>query len=123
MITHSRTTTNILLGIIAAEVVFLTVEAFADRWRNPWSPRQPPVPLPEEGRPEGAGRKEEPEETHLTGSLQGLAEKLKDPAWAGVLAANEGNISLTDAKRAVPMPNSAQFVERLDRNPHVGKGM
>jgi hypothetical protein len=123
MKTQSRSFTNFLLGIIAAEVVFLTVEAFADRWRNPWSPVPHPVPPPEEDGPEAAPQKEEPEDTHLTGSLQGFTEKLKDPAWAGMLAANAGNIALTDAERAVPMPKSAQFVERLDRNPYVGKGM
>lgn len=66
---------------------------------------------------------EEEEEMHLKGSMLGIAGKLNDPAWAGVLAANDGNISLTDAERAVPMPKSAQFVARLDRNPFVGKGM
>ncbi len=32
-------------------------------------------------------------------------------------------ISLTDAGRAVPMPDSAHFVEQLDRNPFPGQGL
>ncbi len=63
------------------------------------------------------------DEVSRSGSRDALAEKLKDPAWAGVLAANDGNVSLTNAARAVPMPKTTQFVERLDRNPFVGMGM
>ena len=62
-------------------------------------------------------------EIQLKGNLEGIAEKLKDPAWAGVLAANHGNVSLTDAERAVPMPNSGKFVQRLDKNPFIGQGI
>lgn len=120
---HSNATTNILLGIIAAEVIFLTVEAFADRWRNPWPPEQQPVRIPNEDGEQADTPEEQLEENYLKGSMQGIADKLKNPAWAGVLAANEGNISLADAERAVPMPNTAQFVGRLDRNPFVGRGM
>ena len=63
------------------------------------------------------------EPAHLKGDMRGLTEKLQDPAWSGALAANAGNISLTDAERAVPMPGSAHLVQRLDRNPFIGGGM
>lgn len=157
--------TNIVLGIIAAEVVYQTLHACADRVAALETPDPPAVPAkrrkshgpfligealnhvfsllrrsifgpPMDPAPDSralgnrnrgqqtadpAG--EEKEEIPLKGSMQGIAEKMKDPAWAGALAANDGNIALADAGRAVPMPNSAQFVERLDRNPFVGQGM
>lgn len=187
-------TTNLILGIIAAEVVCLTVQAIADR---PYpSARQksaqdqkpdpkpgptyfpiwnvmdqlagwfrnlffgPPSPRPPLRRAAGQrsrlrqrptdsawDRNHDHDRDHddhsqnqgrdqdhyqdfsgennpaLKGSMQGLTEKLKDPAWAGMLAANAGNVALTDAARAVPMPNAGKFVERLDRNPYVGNGM
>ena len=181
--------TNIVLGIIAAEVVFQTVQAIADRQLavGKYSrPEEQPKPQKAGGHfflgaalqqaigllrclffgsksestrgaqcvregveshgPQDAERKfsgkqgsvasythrdaqpadnEEHEEegVHLKGSMEGIAEKLKDPAWVGVLAANDGNVSLTDSQRAVPMPNSAQFLQRLDKNPFIGKGM
>ena len=166
--------TNMLLGIIAIEVVVLTVQAIADRQPAPdkstrpigrFKPQKSPsqfvliqalnhvtnllrwlfvrekaASLQRNGaRSEARGVQvfegkhserstrhmdgKEASELELKGSMQGISEKLNDPAWAGVLAANDGNISLTDAERAVPMPKSAQFVERLDRNPFVGKGM
>lgn len=122
----SNSTTNFLLGIIAAEVVFLTVRAFADRWNEepPYlrGPHRPVPPSDAEVSFE-ASNSEQFEDRQLKGSMQGVAEKLKDPAWAGLLEANAGNISLTDAERAVPMPKSAQFVERLDRNQFIGQGM
>ena len=170
----SAQSTNIILGIIAAEVVYLTVQAFADRQlaagkcfpsADQTKPQKAPVRFlfmealhhvtgllrslfsdaktdmiqgaprlrrrlvslrpQHEGGTYSDGANEEPEEEgiDLKGSMQGIAAKLKDPAWAGVLAANDGNISLTDAERAVPMPDSAKFVERLDKNPFIGKGM
>ena len=61
------------------------------------------------------------EELHLKGDMQGIAGKLKDPAWAGVLAANDGNTSLTDAERAVPKPNE-RSVCRLRQGFGVGDG-
>lgn len=169
-------TTNVVLSIFAAEVVLLTVKAFADRQAaadqslRPVEGAVPPTfagpfllvnvlqqtvgllgrllfgykesyrfgdgrddsglrathfALPNRGkyqaRIDNADHDEEAIE--VTGDMQGFAEKLKDPAWAGVLAANDGNVSLTNAERAVPMPNSAKLVQRLDRNPFVGKGM
>ena len=165
----SVTLTNILLGVIAAEVVVLTVQAFAERQASaaadgggslgsaPQHKPQPHTayfPLREalhqaalffrrlfgqggdfvesqdmapsayRARPHaGMAADEDGDGPHFKGSLQGITEKMKDPAWAGLLAANDGNIALTDANRAVPMPNSGQFVERLDKNPYVGKGM
>lgn len=166
--------TNIVLGIIAAEVVLLTVKAFAEclpaaeqtpRRENQRGPQKAAAPFlivqalrrvigevhrlilglkPDftQGSPGGqdveqandypsddpvenfSDTDEVPAEAILLkGDMQGVAVKLKDPAWAGVLAANDGNVSLTNAERAVPMPNPGQLVERLDRNPYVGKGM
>ncbi|MES2469444.1 MAG: hypothetical protein V4675_19220 [Verrucomicrobiota bacterium] len=181
--------TNIVLGIIAAEVVIQTMQAFANRpFKEHQSLRHAEQPEPQEmprrfllgealsqvagllrrlfsgsdahhtngsqaGReqaqslpvPDAEGRNtgkqrgapglgdrsvrqahtdgREDGEIQLKGSMEGIAEKLKDPAWAGVLASNHGNVALTDAERAVPMPDSAQFVERLDKNPFIGQGM
>lgn len=165
--------TNMLLGIIAIEVVVLTAQAISDRQPAPdkstgpigrFKPQKSPSQFVlsqalnhvtnllrwlfvrekaasshRRARSEARGvqvfegkhferstphtdRKKDAE-LELRGSMQGISDKLNDPAWAGVLAANDGNISLTDAERAVPMPKSAQFVERLDRNPFVGNGM
>ena len=61
------------------------------------------------------------EELHLKGDMQGIAAELNDPAWAGVLAANAGNISQTDAERAVPLPNE-RSVCRLRQGFGVGDG-
>ena len=166
--------TNVVPGIIAAEVVLLTVKAFAGRLPDadkafvPEGPSGPPKaaeppflvvgafqrvigllrrwipgagldtpshtrrvrgrvgshrPYDEEEEHSEDQADDHEGEIHLKGDMQGVAEKLKDPAWAGVLAANDGNISLTNAERAVPMPNSGKLVQRLDRNPYVGKGM
>lgn len=175
------TITNLVLGLVAAEVVYLTAQAIADRQTaraNAYPsrvPAAPPTTTPmgflssllhhasgmlrrlffgfdaddagqdlERERDEFLRRREAAESSarytdhgqqrleggaqaalpvELKGSMDGIAEKLKDPAWAGVLAANDGNIALTDAERAVPMPKSAQFVQRLDRNPYIGQGM
>lgn len=179
-------TTNLLLGVIAAEVVFLAAHAIANRQPAADRPFRAELPEPENSRghsstrsvsgalarvaqslrrwfigtdgesARGAGRPRDRREhddadirgrnrlatspsndrlrhagpesdqndgASLQGNMQGIAEKLKDPAWSGALAANDGNISLTDAERAVPMPRSARFVERLDRNPFIGGGM
>lgn len=169
------TPTNILLGIIAAEVVALTVAAMAARQSGkvPYFPSMDhpePQEAPERlsfgealqraagllrrfffpsgineapdygrgGNDRKAGNRfydadrrkapvqsgeEDQREIGREDQPPHIAAKLKDPAWAGLLAANDGNISLTEAERAVPMPNSAQFVGRLDKNPFVGKGM
>lgn len=184
------TTSNIVLGIIAAEVLFLTAQAIAERPSAPADDSPPdsrPRPKNKVGdsllarawhqastmlkrffsdpltdfpdtarrgwqqkgsnrlrnvqnRESGGGHKgerfrghdrqsvESQEDGNDTGTdaqrnLPGFAEKMNDPVWAGMLAANHGNAALADAARAVPMPKSARFVERLDRNPYIGKGM
>lgn len=118
--------THLLLGLIATEVVFLTAEAFANRRtlrRPPGQRYRHPLSDEEDWEDSSAADAAHEARPSLHGNLQGLAGKLKDPAWAGMLAANEGNVALTEAERAVPMPNSAQFVQRLDKNPYVGQGM
>lgn len=188
------TLSNVLLGIIAAEVIYLTAQAIAERfpaeeatdgpeeqpepkqmggdsmwsrawhqavtmlkryfseegsdfpdtarrsWQQPGSNRLRDVRSgggKQSGQSAGRAQADRADEEegrdeshdadhdglHLHGSMQGISEKMKDPAWAGMLAANGGDIALTDAARAVPMPKSARFVQRLDRNPYVGKGM
>lgn len=53
----------------------------------------------------------------------GIVDRLEDPAWAGVLASHDGDVHLAQTERAVPMPESTRLVERLDKNPFIGKGV
>ena len=161
----SVTLTNILLGVIAAEVVVPTVQAFAERQASAAAgggksvgaapqphmayfplrealhqavlffrrlfgqgddsldPQQTAPPADRGSTQAFRAADQDDHEPQFKDTLTGIADKLKDPAWAGMLAANDGNIALTDAKRAVPMPNSSQYAGRPDKNPYVGKGM
>lgn len=156
-------TTNVLLGVIAAEVILLTLNALAERRDELAASGHAHQPegrnrqdqsssgglvqrllrglgrmffgFTDDGKDEGRSRRDylrQAEEAGMVGKEDRTEEehdrpvpegKFKDPAWAGLLAANNGNIALTQAERAVPMPKSAQYLGRLDKNPHVGKGM